>query len=228
MIMLNFISLSNNYCSMKTFINVVIFMICACEMSAQQVISQISEKGISINASFVKQNLIYSSTNFNVLSCTERIDTTLFGNVILNFANETPEEEFGFNVINIKIGQNQLLNVRQDDLWTYMFNGKCTRNHSRFTSDRYFIPVNINTRLSLVICCGWPYGGEMPLLTIIAITPDEAKVVYNRHAGITALEKSPFCMTIQTNIVEYNSDGTPMWDADIHRIYYDNGRFLYD
>lgn len=212
---------------MKRFINIVIFMICACEMNAQQVISQISENGISINPSFVKQNLIYSSTNFNVVSSTERIDTTLFGNIILNFANETPEEEFGFNVINIRIGQNQLLNVKQDDLWSYMFNGRCTRDFSSFTFDKHFIPVNINATLSLVICCGWPYGGEMPLLTIIAITPDEAKVIYNRHAGITALEKSPFNMTIQTNIVEYNGDGTPMWAADIHRIYYDNGQFLY-
>ncbi len=212
---------------MKRFINIVIFMICACEMNAQQVISQIFENGISINPSFVKQNLIYSDTPFNVVSRTERIDTTLFGNIILNFANETPEEEFGFNVINIKIGQNQLLNVKQDDLWSYMFNGRCTRDFRSFTFDKYFIPVNITATLSLVICCGWPYGGEMPLLTIIAITPDEAKVIYNRNAGITTLEKNPFCLTIQTNIVEYNSDDTPMWAADIHRIYYDNGRFLY-
>ena len=96
---------------MKKFINVVVFIICACEMNAQQVICQISENVISVNSSFVKQNLIYSDTPFNVVSRTERIDTTLFGNIILNFANETPEEEFGFNVINIKIGQNQLLNV---------------------------------------------------------------------------------------------------------------------
>ena len=212
---------------MRKFVNVVILLICAYEMNAQQVISQISENKIFVNPSFVKQNLIYSNTNFNVVSSAERIDTTLFGNVILNFANETPEEEFGFNVINITIGQNQLLNVKQDDLWTYMFNGKCTRNHSCFTSDRYFISVNLKMNLSLVICCGWPYGGEMPLLTIIAITPSDAKVIYNRNAGITALEKSPFCMTIQTNIVEYNSDGTPMWAEDIHRIYYDNDQFLY-
>ena len=133
----------------------------------------------------------------------------------------------GFNRISISNGNRLLLNIKQDDNWTYTFGGQSMTDFSQYTSDNYCIPIHMSYYQLLLILCGWPYGGEMPLLTIIAITPNDAKVIYNRNADIIELSKSPFEMTIQTNIVEYNADGTPMWNADIHRIYYENGKFLY-
>jgi hypothetical protein len=113
-------------------------------------------------------------------------------------------------------------------MWTYTFGGKSTTDFKIHTDNRFFIPISINSNLSLVIFCGWPYGGDMPLLTIIAITPYEAKVIYNSHADITALQKNPFGMTVQTNIVEHYADGTPMTSNQSHTIYYNNGSFIYE
>ena len=213
---------------MKKFIHVVIFIICACEINAQQVICQITGNNIHVKSEYVKPNITaLTEDNSNISPNTQRIISTGFGDITLTFSNEFSEEEMGFNRISISNGNRLLLNIKQDDNWTYTFGGRSMTDFSQYTSDNYCIPIHMSYYQLLLILCGWPYGGEMPLLTIIAITPNDAKVIYNRNADIIELSKSPFEMTIQTNIVEYNADGTPMWNADIHRIYYENGKFLY-
>ena len=214
---------------MKKIFLILTFVVCATyNTHAQTVFCTLTGNNLSVNLDYVKQNLTSSDSEFLSVSSTEQILQTGFGNVTLKFANETPEEEYGFNIISIRIGTRKLLNIKQDNLWTYTFGGKSMIDLKTYTNNRYFIPITINTSLSLIVLCGWPYGGDMPLLTIIAITPNEAKVIYNRHADITNLQKSPFCMTVQTNLVEYYDDGTPMTAAQSSRIFYNNGQFIYN
>ena len=214
---------------MKKFILLIVFIICAVyNTQAQSSFCSIIGNNLSIDQAYIKPNLISSDNDFKTVSCTEHVIQTGFGNITIKCANETPEEEYGFNIISISNGTHRLLNIKQDDMWTYTFGGKSTTDFKIHTDNRFFIPISINANLSLAIFCGWPYGEDMPLLTIIAITHYEAKVIYNCHADITDLQKNPFSMTVQTNIVEHYADGTPMAASQSHIIYYNNGRFIYE
>ena len=85
---------------MKKIFLILTFVVCATyNTHAQTVFCTLTGNNLSVNLDYVKQNLTSSDSEFLSVSSTEQILQTGFGNVTLKFANETPEEEYGFNII---------------------------------------------------------------------------------------------------------------------------------
>ena len=139
------------------------------------------------------------------------------------------ENEDGFCVIGIYDGEKLLLEIKQPEFWCKTYGAKgVTYNYRKFTDNPYFIPLPMGEQATVLAFLGWPYGGEMPYLTLIVVTPDKARMVFNRHVGINSICKdgSHFALEIQTNLVEYDGDKKPLEKSDCHAIAFD-GKFLY-
>lgn len=134
-------------------------------------------------------------------------------------------DEGMFNVISVAKGGDKLLEIRRPDCWTFTYGGKSETDFRKYTDNRYYIPAKIAPNLSILIFVGWPYGGELPLLTILALTDSDVKLVFNKHMAIEAITKTAksFDMTVQSRIVEHDANNTAMNQGDIHNLYFDKG-----
>lgn len=142
---------------------------------------------------------------------------------------ETERGKIGFTVIAIYSGSRKIFELRQPEIWTHVYDGETTRNYRKYTDNRYFIPITLSEQAVALAFLGWPYGGEMPYLTIIALTDNDAKLVFNQHMGINAITQSgsSYTMELQANIVEYDENGklfdTPNNVPVIHHLEAKNG-----
>lgn len=126
-----------------------------------------------------------------------------------------------FNVISISKENNKLLEIRRPDCWTFTYGGKSETNLNKYTNNRYYIPIEISDNFSILIFVGWPYGGEMPLLTIVALTDNDVKLVFNKNMAIDSITKTMTSVDIkiQSSIVEYNANNNAVNQPYTHHIY---------
>lgn len=142
---------------------------------------------------------------------------------------ETERGKTGFTVIAIYSDSRKIFELRQPEMWTHVYDGETTRDYREYTDNRYFIPIVLSKQAVALAFLGWPYGGEKPYLTIIALTDNDAKLVFNKHMGINAITPSgnSYSMELQANIVEFGEDGkpfdTPNNVPDIHYLEAKNG-----
>ncbi|MDE6624228.1 MAG: hypothetical protein K2K30_07580 [Alistipes sp.] len=124
---------------------------------------------------------------------------------------ETERGRDGFTVIAIYSDNRKIFELRQPEIWAHTYAGRPTWDYRPYTDNRYFIPIALSEQAVALAFVGWPYGGEMPYLTIIALTDHDAKLVFNKHMGINEITRSDesFSMEIQANIVEFGEDGKP-------------------
>lgn len=135
-------------------------------------------------------------------------------------------DDFGctFNVITVYSDSKKIFELRQPDNWRYTYGLPRKTSYRQYTDNQYFIPITLSDDAVALAFLGWPYGGEKPYLTIIALTDNDAKLVFNKHMGINAITQSgnSYRMELQANIVEYGEDGkpfdTPNNVPDIHYI----------
>lgn len=132
----------------------------------------------------------------------------------------------GFNAITILRGGKELLSLRSADMWTYLYDGKCMIDLRRFADNRYFIQEKLSDDLTLLVFVGWPYASDPSLLTIVALSGDEAVTVYNQYADIVHVFRagSLFAIDVRKAVIEYDEHDNPCGDGDPHRIFYVNGR----
>lgn len=135
------------------------------------------------------------------------------------------DPDAGFNSITILRGEKELLCLRSADMWTYLYDGKCMIDLRRFADNRCFIQEKLTDDLTLLIFVGWPYASDPSLLTIVALSGDEAEVVYNRYADIVHLFRvgALFGIDVRKAVIEYDEHGTPCNDGTPCRIFYANG-----
>lgn len=137
--------------------------------------------------------------------------------------------ECTFNVITIYSDSKKIFELRQPDNWRYTYGLSRKTNYWQYTNNQYFIPIVLSDSAVALAFIGWPYGGEKPYLTIIALTDNDVKLVFNKHMGINAIIQSgnSYIMELQANIVEYGEDGkpfdTPNNVPDIHYLEAKNG-----
>ena len=124
---------------------------------------------------------------------------------------ETERGRDGFTVIAIYSGDREIFELRQPEMWTHTYAGRSTMDYRPHTDNRYFIPIAVSEQAVALAFVGWPYGGEMPYLTIVALTDRDARLVFNKHMGIKAIARSSdsFAMELQANIVVCGADGKP-------------------
>lgn len=160
-----------------------------------------------------------SSTSVSVGTQTFDVKTGYFEEM-----DETERGKIGFTVITIYSGDRKIFELKESELWTHVYDGETTRDYREYTDNRYFIPIVLSKQAVALAFLGWPYGGEKPYLTIIALTDNDAKLVFNKHMGINAITQSgdSYIMELQANIVECGEDGkpfdTPNNVPDIHYI----------
>lgn len=139
----------------------------------------------------------------------------------------SPEENdnYGFNVISIYSDNTKIFELKQPELWTFVYSGPTTMDFSQYTNNRYFIPVYLTDDSVALIFVGMPSGGEMPYLTIIVLYHDKVELVFNKRMGINSITRSinSFSMEIQSNLVEYDTDKQPYDTPITHQIYLQNG-----
>lgn len=118
-------------------------------------------------------------------------------------------DETNFNTIAIYRNKQEPFTVKQLDCWTYTYGGDSTFDYSNVTDNRYFITLASSETCKALAFIGWPYGGELSLLTIIAVTEDDAKIVFNKHVVIRDISDngSQKNIKIQTLLEEYDSCG---------------------
>lgn len=144
-------------------------------------------------------------------------------------------DDFGctFNVITVYSDSKKIFELRQPDNWRYTYGLPRKESYQQYTNNQYFIPIALSEQAVALAFIGWPYGGEMPYLTIIALTDNNAKLVFNKHMGINAITQSgsSYTMELQANIVECGEDGkpfdTPNNVPDIHYLEVKNGMLYF-
>lgn len=126
-----------------------------------------------------------------------------------------------FNVISVSKDNNTLLEIKQPDCWTFTYGGKSETDFHKYTNNQYYIPIEISNNLSILIFVGWPYGGELPLLTILALTDSDVKLVFNKHMAINSITKDAtnFAMEVISSIVEHDANNNAINQSHTHRIY---------
>lgn len=144
--------------------------------------------------------------------------------------DETERGKYGFTVIAIYSGDQKIFELKESELWTYTYDGKSTMDYRQYTDNRYFIPITLSDDAVALAFIGWPYGGDMPYLTIIALTKNDAKLVFNKHMGINAITRSDrsYCMELQANIVEYDENARPFNDPILHGIVLKDGLLYFN
>ena len=126
---------------------------------------------------------------------------------VLNDFDEIGEN--GFNVISIYKKEEKILEIRQSGFWTFTYGGGSEIDYRKYTSNRYFIPLISEEGTMALAFVGWPYGGDLPLLTIIVITEKDAKMVFNKNVDISEIKQKDgeSEIKIKTLLEEYDSCG---------------------
>lgn len=148
---------------------------------------------------------------FTVGSTTYTLKTCVF--------KEWDDFSYGFNVISIYKDNRLEFELKQAELWTYAYGGPSSLDFRKYTNNEYFIPVKLSYNAVALIFQGWPYGGDMPYLTIVVATESDIKLVFNKRMGLSSITNYPlFKMKVQTVLEEYDSCGklcTPPVYAEI-------------
>lgn len=129
------------------------------------------------------------------------------GTGLLNIEDALGNDEF--NAIATYKDGSKMVEVKQFDSWTLTFGGRPSRDYSAYTSNKYYIPIVLTKDVTILAFRGWPYGGDLPYLTLIALTEKDAKLIYNKNASIVEIKQEEGMKTIkiQTKLEEYDSCG---------------------
>lgn len=138
--------------------------------------------------------------------------------------------ECTFNVITVYSDSKKIFELRQPDNWRYTYGLPRKTSCRQYANNQYFIPIVLSDSAVALAFIGWPYGGDMPYLTIIALTKNDAKLVFNKHMGINAITRSDrsYCMELQANIVEYDENARPFNDPILHGIVLKDGLLYFN
>lgn len=115
----------------------------------------------------------------------------------------------GFNVISLCKGGKDLLTLKSCDAWTYTYGGPSSTNYQKYTNNKHFIAIDLSNNSKALFFIGWPYGGDLPILSIIVLTENDAKLVYNKNVAIVTIDvaDNQHLIKIQTALEEYDSSG---------------------
>lgn len=147
--------------------------------------------------------------------------------------DETERGKYGFTVITIYSDSRKIFELRQPELWTYTYDGKSTMDYREYTDNRYFIPIPLSDRAVALAFIGWPYDSTPCYLTIIVVTNNDAKLVFNKNLNINTVTQSDdsYSMELQANVIEYSEDGKPFDDPNnvpiIHYLEAKNGMLYF-
>lgn len=141
-----------------------------------------------------------SSTNVTVGNTVYTVKTAV---------GENENADFGFNIISIYNNNSNLLTLKDHDMWTYTYSGRSTTNYKSYTDNKYFITIDLSQYAKALLFIGWPYGGDLPILTIIVLTENDAKLVFNKNMGISTITKTDnqYLIKVKTVLEEYDSSG---------------------
>ncbi|MCE8951595.1 hypothetical protein [Bacteroides thetaiotaomicron] len=131
----------------------------------------------------------------------------------------------GFNVICIYKENNKLIELKDYNMWTYMYDGLSYTDYKQYTNNRYYILLDLNFQTKALCFVGWPYGGDLPYLTIIILTENDAKLVFHKNMSINNIVKTnnEYSIKIQTTLEEYDSCGKLITAPTYGTIYSKDG-----
>ena len=89
-----------------------------------------------------------------------------------------------------------------------LYNGGSAIDFRDYTDNRFFIPIKLSPESLAMVFLGWPYGGDMPYMTIVVATEKEANIVFHKRMGLDSIKTYPlYTMKVQTVLEEYDSCG---------------------
>lgn len=217
---------------MKQFFFIVFLLanLSICKAQTESAIFTINSNGIiSINSVMIDP--LDSGHNINSLSYLPKnpvrflVGNSTFTVKTSTFKDWDDNEGYGFNVISLYKAESKILEVKQLDSWTFTSGGGSSINFSKYTNNRYFVPIDLSNKAKALFFLGWPYGGDLPYLTIFVVTEQDAKLVFNKNMGLDSIVKSDnqCVIKVQTGLEEYDSNGKLCVAPIFAQMYLKNG-----
>ena len=180
--------------------------------------------------SFVNGNIQVGNTSFVCSNVGNYTDITPYSNVAtysftsysnnyeLKLQNYKDWETDGgdFRIIKLYHNGNLLLEFEDSEAWRKPYKGY-SNNHSTLTD--YCIVYPIENNVTALIFEGYPWSSQAPLLTIIVIKDNKAKVVFNQSWVIESFfpRSKGFELIIEKEYLEFDNSNSQYLDR--HRIY---------
>ncbi len=216
----------------KLFMAALLFLLTSAMCAQENVICSFENGQIVLNNSFENRAVFAISempTNYVIERYEETVCYDFNGNEIKIKLGFDPYNSLnGFNEIKLIRSGNVILNFWDWDMWTYIFGGS-KKVYEEYNTNKYYIPLLSTEAVTLIAFAGWSYGGDLPLLTIVAITSNEAKIVYNRHAVMSSITQTPSLeITIETVLLENLEPNNPVNEQIYHKIKYVGNSLIYE
>jgi len=141
------------------------------------------------------------------------LDNQFNYNVNLQRYKGWDNEAGDFHIISIYNNTNLLLQLQNRDSWI-----KIPTELTQFTTNNYFIPVTLSNSSTALIFIGYGYESEPPHLTIVVLSGNQAKLVFNEDYFIQQIIKTDttFSMTLRNQAGEWTSDAAAKAATDIY------------
>lgn len=136
------------------------------------------------------------------------------------------EADRGFNVIEITQKNRDVLTLKQGEFWTFITDDRPSFNLEEYTDNNYFIRVPLSAKSQALIFRGFMYGTGPAPLSIVVLTENQAKLVFNKEMYINSIiqiSSGGFFMQLQSNICEWDDERRPYYDPITHVIWLDDG-----
>lgn len=180
--------------------------------------------------SFVNGDIQVENTSFVSSNICEDTDITPYSNVATySFTNYSKNYELrlqnykgwetdggDFRVIKLYHNGNLLLEFEDSEAWRKPYK-EYSNNYSTLTDYCIIYPLENNT--TALIFEGYPWSSQPPLLTIIVIKENKAKVVFNQSWVIESFvpHLKGFELVIEKEFLEYDNSNSQYLDR--HKIY---------
>lgn len=202
------------------FVLVIAFLYSILSFSQNAVnIYTLSDGAIDVNTDFQAKSNIGNSTGITPY---KEIGTVSFvansRNYTLSVLNYNGWENDGgdFRVIRLYNNGNLLLEFADAEAWRKPYR-EYSNNYSTLTD--YCIIYPMENDATALIFEGYPWSSQAPLLTIIVIKDNDAKVVFNQSWVIESFipHSKGFELIIEKEYLEYDNSNSQYLDR--HRIY---------
>ena len=138
-------------------------------------------------------------------------------NITLQKYNGWDKEPGDFEILSIyNNSTNLLLQLQNANSWI-----KIPAELRQFTTNDYFIPVSLSNSATALIFMGIRFPSETPKLTIVVLSGNKAKLVFNKEYYIQQIikEGTTFSMTLRDNIAQWTSEAAAAAATDIYAVY---------
>lgn len=139
------------------------------------------------------------------------VQTVQIGQTIysIKLSSSDDDKEGGMHAIRVYNNGEKKIELKSWDVWTFTYDGGSSLDYRSYTDNRYFLTFDLSAKIKTLFFVGWPYDSDEPYLTIIVLTPNDAKCVFHQRMYIEKIDKigGEYRFKCETKGEEYDSNG---------------------